>query len=361
MVLHTPGTSISVALPHGGLSSHGGRCLDSLAAYRTGNAPIAHTVLQHCRPYTSLKRFAWAPTRLSMLGPTAARVLELGCGSGLPGIAAAACGARVLLTDQPQLLHTAHACLAANQQLVHAGGGWAGVRALEWGDTEQRAQAVAWLVGQGQEREGAPGLGVEGGVWQDEQGGVGASERGRGLGCNGRCWVLGADLVYSAAQVEPLVGVLGAVRQAVAAAAGSGGGPVHVGARAAAGMGQAVAGSDSRVGVEDAAERAQQGGRHAAGLALVGRGGASGGGPANCVGQVSAGSCTLLLVHKHRSEAVDGQLFAALRGIGLHLLPVVLTAEIAHAGGAHGELDSIERLRRLARSTPSVQLYACEL
>lgn len=297
----------------------------------------------------------------AFVGPTGARVLELGCGSGLPGIAAAACGARVLLTDQPQLLHTAHACVAANQQLVHAGGGWAGVRALEWGNAAQRAEAVAWLLGQGQERD-VPLDGLQDGdvgeLCEDGREGVGVSEReggGGGRGRTERYWVLGADLVYSAAQVDLLVDVLGAVRQAVAAAAGSGSGLMHMGARAAAGLGQVAAGLDGRVGLEVAAQRALQGGHNADGAGLI----RFSGGTANQVGHVGAGSCTLLLAHKRRSEAVDGQLFAALQSVGLHLLPVVLTAGIAHAGAAHG--DDVGRLRRLARSTPSVQLYTCEL
>ncbi|GLC68190.1 hypothetical protein PLESTF_000658300 [Pleodorina starrii] len=52
-----------------------------------------------------------------------ARVLELGCGSGLVGITAAACGARCVLTDLPPVLPAAAACAAANAGLIRAGGG----------------------------------------------------------------------------------------------------------------------------------------------------------------------------------------------------------------------------------------------
>lgn len=163
-----------------------------------------------------------------------ARVLELGCGgSGLVGIAAAACGANCVLTDLPPVLVATAVATKANTELIRASGGSMTVLPLDWAecaageDMRTAAAAAAWLLdGQG------PWAAVE--ALCSEKGGsriadyvhcTGDHVRGPKLltessqggqhqqqpGCS---WVLGADLVYSGLQVKELVGLLSAIRQA---------------------------------------------------------------------------------------------------------------------------------------------------
>lgn len=71
-----------------------------------------------------LRSFKWA----------GARVLDLGTGTGLVGIAAACVGARVLLTDLPQLLPLTALNIEANAAAIREGGGEAVTAPLVWGD-----------------------------------------------------------------------------------------------------------------------------------------------------------------------------------------------------------------------------------
>ena len=76
------------------------------------------------------------------------RVLELGAGTGLTGIAAAALGAHVLLTDIGKpLLELLRANCAANAESVRLAGGSMQVQALEWGDLDSIELAQAHLSG----------------------------------------------------------------------------------------------------------------------------------------------------------------------------------------------------------------------
>ena len=63
------------------------------------------------------------------------RVLELGSGTGLAGIAAAVLGAQVILTDCDVDILNLHECnIEANQNLVAAAGGTLESHELQWGD-----------------------------------------------------------------------------------------------------------------------------------------------------------------------------------------------------------------------------------
>ena len=71
-------------------------------------------------------------------------VVEVGSGVGLVGLAAAALGARVVLTDMPDVLALTRANLAANLDLVRRSRtGSVCVRTLRWGDARDMADLLA--------------------------------------------------------------------------------------------------------------------------------------------------------------------------------------------------------------------------
>ncbi|KAL4420843.1 hypothetical protein ABPG75_010499 [Micractinium tetrahymenae] len=112
-----------------------------------------------------------------------ARVLELGSGgTALVGIAAACLGAHVVATDLPEVLPQLQAAAALNAGMVTAAAGSLRCTPLDWAAPNSALLAP-------------PGS---------------ASDQ--------YAWLLGADLVYSLAHVQPLVETIAAAAAAVAAA-----------------------------------------------------------------------------------------------------------------------------------------------
>ncbi|KAG2492771.1 hypothetical protein HYH03_008935 [Edaphochlamys debaryana] len=306
-----------------------------------------------------------------------ARVLELGCGSGLAGIAAAACGACCVLTDLPQQLPAAQAAVTAHFKLAAAAGGRLAVRALDWAEAgpagqEQAAAAVQWL------REGRGPWAEDGEGGRDGEG----EEQGRGVGRRrehaqaqaqaGPSWVLGADLVYSEAQVGPLVGLLTRLR--AAADANGRGAPIkHPRPASTASNQHAQEGPDggSGPGAEVGAERrrgepcndVRADCKHEEERCnddpICGHPGSSPPVPAGMLCSPSPGpACWMLLAHKHRSERVSQRLMGAIQAAGLRLRLVDLglgeAGSLAGGSGAGG-------LGALAEGMPGVVVYECRL
>ena len=115
--------------------------------------------------------------RLSMLCATPSpRILELGSGTGVLGLALSAMGANVLLTDRPKplsLLTILRSNATRNAEAISTACGSATVSPLEWGNSRQLEATLAW-------------------------GNDGGSE-GLDSGCLGSGFdlVVGADLFYS--------------------------------------------------------------------------------------------------------------------------------------------------------------------
>ena len=114
------------------------------------------------------------------------RVLELGAGgTGIVGLAAACLGAAVTATDLPEVLPQLQASAALNRAMVGAAGGSLTVATLDW-----RHPDAALLCPQ------PPALQYD--------------------------WLLGADLVFSPAAVDPLAATVAAAVRHAAAVAGGG-------------------------------------------------------------------------------------------------------------------------------------------
>lgn len=101
-------------------------------------------------------------------------VLELGSGTGVVGITAAACGAHVVLTDLPQALGLLQANIARNRQLIETSGGSARHAVLDWAANKQPV-GVQLQEALGDQHQAS---------WD---------------------WGCGADLVFNAPQVAPVV------------------------------------------------------------------------------------------------------------------------------------------------------------
>lgn len=78
------------------------------------------------------------PVAVNQKGLVGLNILELGCGTGLTGIIAAAHGANVVLTDMAKLGPLVQSNLLANQEHIARGGGKAAFEVLEWGVTPVR-------------------------------------------------------------------------------------------------------------------------------------------------------------------------------------------------------------------------------
>eukprot|EP00929_Paragymnodinium_shiwhaense_P040912 TRINITY_DN21289_c0_g1_i3.p1 TRINITY_DN21289_c0_g1~~TRINITY_DN21289_c0_g1_i3.p1 ORF type:complete len:297 (+),score=63.84 TRINITY_DN21289_c0_g1_i3:62-952(+) len=76
------------------------------------------------------------------------RVLDLGSGTGVAGLAAAACGANVKLTDLPAAMPLLERNVARNLALVERAGGYASASVLDWSVAESswNRQAVRYDV-----------------------------------------------------------------------------------------------------------------------------------------------------------------------------------------------------------------------
>lgn len=148
---------------------------------RTGGTPAAASVLEGCR------------------------VLELGSGTGLVGLAAACLGASVAATDLPEVVPQLEAAAALNAGMIGAAGGSLHAAALDWRQPSPALLRPAEVAG------AAGPAGSEGPEGQDGQ---------------QYDWLLGADLVYSLPPVAPLVATVAAAAEA--RAAGSGGAPLKI-------------------------------------------------------------------------------------------------------------------------------------
>eukprot|EP00878_Enallax_costatus_P007740 GHUV01008102.1.p1 GENE.GHUV01008102.1~~GHUV01008102.1.p1 ORF type:complete len:282 (+),score=64.82 GHUV01008102.1:251-1096(+) len=78
-----------------------------------------------------------------------ARVLDLGTGTGIVGIAAAALGAHVMLTDTRDILPQVYENVQHNAQLIESSGGSATVAELDWNDPDDEVldQDYDWVFG----------------------------------------------------------------------------------------------------------------------------------------------------------------------------------------------------------------------
>jgi hypothetical protein len=235
--------------------------------------------------------------------PRRARVLELGCGPGLPGIAAAAAlGADVTLTDLPGVLPLARANVEANCSLIKAGGGRVAVAPFDWREAARAAGPAGACVGQGEAARAsrAPAAAAHEPIGPAPEGPWPAALLGPLAPRGGWDLCLAADAVFNTRQAAPFAAALAAACEA----GGSGGGGSSDDVAAAAG------GGDKRPSGEGAA------GVRAAAI-----------GPA-------VRRPLVLLAHKHRHQDTDRLLFDALADAGFK----VSWVELGGRGGGRPEV-----------------------
>jgi predicted nicotinamide N-methyase len=142
-----------------------------------------------------------------------AHVLELGAGTGVAGITAATCGAHVLLTDLPAAQSLLQANITRNQALIQEFGGSAAAAVLDW-DTqrdnhahhpvEEQQHHQAQAQAQPGAQQGNSCSCTERLMIADTVG-AGAVSSMATLSSPTWDWGCGADLVFNASQVEPVV------------------------------------------------------------------------------------------------------------------------------------------------------------
>lgn len=150
-----------------------------------------------------------------------AHVLELGAGTGIAGIAAAACGAHVLLTDLPAAQSLLQANILRNQAHIQEAGGSAAAAVLDW-DSQQDDNRVDEQSQQQQHQQvrAQPGEQQRNSYSSTQQqmtagvmyaGGVSSTAT---LSSHKWDWGCGADLVFNASQVAPVVQAIKCFMQA---------------------------------------------------------------------------------------------------------------------------------------------------
>lgn len=216
------------------------------------------------------------------------RVLELGSGTGVVGIAAACLGAHVLATDLPDVLPLLRESIQLNEGLVAAAGGSVAAATLDW-ETSRAAQAAA--AGEVGEEVGEA---ARAGVRPSDDGGCSAAAADLlPEGWAAPDWILGADLVYSAGPVPGLLCTLASLVAGRAAAGGPGGS-----------WGNSDGNGDGK------------GNFNSSGT------GTAGGAAGQAAGGAASSGVRLLLAHKRRHEEVDSALLEGLRAAGVPMRAV---------------------------------------
>jgi len=146
-------------------------------------------------------------------------VLELGSGTGIVGLTAAALGARVVLSDLPEVLPALAASLEQNRLLIAAAGGSADAIELNFAERPPEAapapedaaaapSAAASVEGGQSGAAAAPAAAPPPPASPAASGSYDGGDGGGGGGGGALDWVLGSDLVYAASSAPGLVDLL---------------------------------------------------------------------------------------------------------------------------------------------------------